>query len=202
MADSNAATSIDLDPGASIWERFFSVHPLVIIGSREADGSDDLAPKHLAMPMSWHNCFGFVCTPEHRTYQNIARTKEFTVTYARPSQTVLSSLAATPRCEDGSKPITGMLPTFPAQRVAGSFLEDGYLFLECELDRFVEHLDDNALIIGRIVAARIAVDALRSSELDDQELVRQAPLLAFLYPNRFATITDSTMLPYPAGFKR
>ena len=193
---------IELDTTSSIWEKFFSVFPLVVIGTREADGSDDLAPKHLAMPMSWSNHFGFVCTPRHNTFQNIERTQQFTVTYMRPSQTVLASLAATPRCDDGSKPITQSLPTFAAQKVDAPFVADGYLFLECELQQRVDDLGDNSLIIGRVINARIAEDALRSSGQDDEDLVFNAPLLAYLYPGRFAEISSTTQLPFPAGFKR
>jgi flavin reductase (DIM6/NTAB) family NADH-FMN oxidoreductase RutF len=193
---------IELDTTSSIWEKFFSVFPLVVIGTREADGSDDLAPKHLAMPMSWSNHFGFVCTPRHNTFQNIERTQQFTVAYMRPSQTVLASLAATPRCDDGSKPITQSLPTFVAQKVDAPFVADGYLFLECELQQRVDNLGDNSLIIGCVISARIAEDALRSSGQDDEDLVFNAPLLAYLYPGRFAEISSTTQLPFPAGFKR
>ncbi len=202
MADSNTPQVVDLDIENPIWEKFFTVYPLVLVGTREADGNDDLAPKHLAMPMSWQNYFGFVCSSRHQTYQNIAREKTFTVTFARPSQTVLASLAASPRCEDGSKPIAQVLPTFAAKRVAGCFLQDGYLFLECELDRFVEGLGENSLIIGRILAAQVAADSLRSSDQDDQDLIKASPLLAYLYPGRFAEISATTTLPFPAGFKR
>ena len=202
MADSNATRLIELDTSESIWENFFTVFPLVIVGTREADGSDDLAPKHLAIPMSWENHFGFVCTPRHNTYQNILRDGQFAVTYMRPAQTVLASLAASPRCEDGSKPITQALPTISAEKVDAPCVRDGYLFLECELDQIVDELGENSLIIGRIVAARIAEDELRNSELDDEDLVFKAPLLAYLYPGRFAEISNSTKLPFPAGFKR
>jgi flavin reductase (DIM6/NTAB) family NADH-FMN oxidoreductase RutF len=198
----NIPALIELDIDSSIWERFFSVFPLVVIGTREADGSPDLAPKHLAMPMSWSNHFGFVCTPSHNTYQNIERTQQFTVTYIRPSQTLLASLAATPRCDDGSKPIARSLPTFAAQKVDALFISEGYLFLECELQQMVDNLGENSLIIGRIVGAKVAADALRSSDQDDADLVLGAPLLAYLYPGRFAEITSSTQLPFPAGFKR
>ena len=193
---------IELDTASSIWENFFSVFPLVIIGTREADGSDDLAPKHLAMPMSWSNHFGFVCTPRHNTFQNIERTQQFSVTYMRPSQAVLASLAATPRCDDGSKPITQSLPTFAAEKIDAPLLKEGYLFLECELQQRVDNLGDNSLIIGRVISARIAEDALRSSGQDDEDLVFNAPLLAYLYPGRFAEISSTTQLPFPAGFKR
>jgi len=202
MGDAKTAALIELDTSSSIWESFFTVFPLVVIGTREADGSDDLAPKHLAMPMSWKNHFGFVCTPRHNTYQNIQRDRQFSVTYMRPSQTVLASLAATPRCEDGSKPITQALPTFAAATINAAFVEDGYLFLECELQQIVDELGENSLIIGRIISARVAEDALRSSDQDDEDLVYSAPLLAYLYPGRFAEIASSNKLPFPAGFKR
>ena len=202
MGDNGSENLIELDTGESIWESFFTVFPLVVIGTREADGSDDLAPKHLAMPMSWNNHFGFVCTPRHNTYQNIQRDGEFSVTYMRPSQTVLASLAATPRCDDGSKPITQALPTFAAEKVNASLVQDGYLFLECELHQIIDDLGDNSLIMGRIIAARVAEDALRSSELDDEDLVYASPLLAYLYPGRFTEIANTNKLPFPAGFKR
>ena len=202
MTDTDSARLIELDTSEPIWESFFTVFPLVIVGTREADGSDDLAPKHLAIPMSWQNHFGFVCTPRHNTYQNIQRDKEFAVTYMRPSQTVLASLAASPRCDDGSKPITGAMPTFAAESVKASFVQDGYLFLECELEQIVDNLGDNSLIIGRIVSARVAEDALRTSDRDDEDLVYTSHLLAYLYPGRFAEIKNSNKLPFPAGFKR
>ena len=202
MGDVKTTELIELDTSKSIWESFFTVFPLVVIGTREADGSDDLAPKHLAMPMSWKNHFGFVCTPRHNTYQNIQRDRQFAVTYMRPSQTVLASLAATPRCDDGSKPITQALPTFAAESVNASFVQDGYLFLECELQQIVDDLGENSLILGRIIGARVAEDALRSSDQDDEDLIYASPLLAYLYPGRFTEIADTNKLPFPAGFKR
>ena len=202
MGDTNTADLVELDTSESIWESFFTVFPLVVIGTREADGSDDLAPKHLAMPMSWKNHFGFVCTPRHNTYQNIQRDREFSVTYIRPSQAVLASLAATPRCDDGSKPITQALPTFAAEKVNAAFVQDGYLFLECELQQIVDDLGENSLIMGRIISARVAEDALRTWDQDDEDLIFASPLLAYLYPGRFAEIADSNQLPLPAGFKR
>lgn len=198
----DAANLVELDTADSIWERFFTVFPLVVIGTLEANGEPDLAPKHLAMPLSWRSHFGFVCTPRHRTYQNIARSGEFTVTYVRPSQVVLASLAATPRCEDDTKPIVQALPTFPAQSVNGVFVKDGYLFLECRCKQIHDGLDDNSLIVGEIVAARVAEDAHRHADEDDQDLIMNSPLLAYLYPGRFVTIDKSNKLPFPSGFKR
>ena len=88
---------IELDAGKPIWDRCFMVAPLVLVGTRDEDGSLDLAPKHMAFPMGWQNYFGFVCSPRHQTHVNIERTGEFTVSYTKPSQVLYASLAASPR---------------------------------------------------------------------------------------------------------
>ena len=95
------------------------VFPLVIVGTREADGGHDLAPKHMAMPMSWENHYGFVCAPTHRTYQNIVRDRAFTVSLPTPEQVLQASLAAAPRATDGSKHSLAALSTVPATMIDG-----------------------------------------------------------------------------------
>ena len=100
---------VELDIREPVWERFFWVAPLVLVGTREADGSHDLAPKHMALPMGWQNYYGFVCTPRHHTYTNIERDGVFTVSFPRPSQLVLTSLAASPRCGQEDKPALSVL---------------------------------------------------------------------------------------------
>lgn len=200
MASNNEFVSLPI--AEPIWDRFFTVSPLVIVGTMEADGSHDLAPKHLAIPMSWDNYFGFVCSPSHRTYTNIKRTGEFTVSYPTADQVTLASLAASPRCEAGAKLAVSVLPVKPATTVDGVLLEDCYLYLECKLDRIIDDLGRNCLIIGRIVAASVDKRSLRHLETDDQDTVHQNPLLAYLYPFRFASIDSSQQFPKPAGFKR
>ena len=196
------ASLVSLDPKWPIWERFFTVAPLLIIGSRDETGAFDLAPKHMATPLGWQNYFGFVCTPRHRTYQNIRREGVFTVSFPRPTQIVLTSLAAAPRDDDDVKPALSLLPTRPARTIAGVFVEDGYLFLECTLDRIVDGFGENSLIAGRIVAAQVAEEALRLSDGEDAEVFRAAPLLAYLAPGRYAEIPHAHAFPYPAGFTR
>jgi flavin reductase (DIM6/NTAB) family NADH-FMN oxidoreductase RutF len=191
-----------LETDLPIWERFFTVAPLVLIGTREEGEGYDLAPKHLAFPMGWENYFGFVCTPRHRTYQNARRTGAFTVSYARPTQIVLTALAAAPRCGEDDKPSLAALPTFPATKVDGVFAQDAYIFLECELDRVIDGFGDNSLLAGKIVAAHAHEDVLRTSEGDDQDLIHAAPLMAYLYPGRVATIDRTYSFPFPVGFKR
>jgi flavin reductase (DIM6/NTAB) family NADH-FMN oxidoreductase RutF len=202
MEPDKPKTLVTLDAATPIWDRFFTVFPLVVVGTRDEDGTYDLAPKHLAIPVGWDNFFGFVCTPRHRTYHNARREGAFTVSFPRPSQVVVASLTASPRCEDASKPTLKALPTFKASTVDGVFLEDGYVFLECALDRVIDGFGAGSLIIGTIVAAHVDEAALRLADEDDADLIQQAPLLAYLSPGRFANIKESYAFPFPADFKR
>ncbi len=174
----------------------------MVVGTREEDGGYDLAPKHMVTPLGWENYFGFVCTPEHGTYQNIVRDEVFTVSFPTADAVVLTSLAASPRCGDSEKPSLAALPTFPAQSIDGRFMKQASLFFECRLDRIVDGFGINSLIAGRIVAAHLLPEALRSVELDDQDTVAASPLLAYVSPGRYATIDRSLSFPFPKGFQR
>jgi flavin reductase (DIM6/NTAB) family NADH-FMN oxidoreductase RutF len=202
MENSSQKQLISLDLAQPIWDRFFSVAPLIIVGTKEPDGNYDLAPKHMAMPLGWDNYFGFICTPRHHTYQNIRREGVFTISFPQSEQVILASLSAAPRCDNQTKPSLGALPTFPATLIEGVFLENAYLFLECELDRIVDGFGENSLIAGKIVAAQVEEEALRSCDRDDQDLLLQSPLLVYLSPGRYAKLDRSFSFPFHAGFSR
>ena len=193
---------IELDVSLPVWDRCYMVAPLVLIGTTDEDGSLDLAPKHMAMPMGWQNYFGFVCSDTHHTYTNIERSGQFTVSYTRPSQVLYASLAASPRYAGGRKTVLQSFTTFPAKKIKGEFIAEAYLFLECVHHKTIDGVGENCLITGEVVAAYAHPDFIRSSELDDQELIHQAPLLAYLPPGRFSTITRSNAFPFPADMKR
>lgn len=202
MANDRHEKPVSLDIERPIWDRFFTVSPLVVVGSKEADGHFNLAPKHMAMPLGWQNFFCFVCSPRHSTYHNIRRVGEFTVSYPRPSQALFASLAAAPRCEDQSKPSLLVLPTFPARVVDGVLVSDGYLFLECTLHSILDGFGPNSLIIGSIVAAAACEDSLRADDQDESDQIFRAPLLAYLNPGRLAEIRQTTAFPFPKDFSR
>ena len=202
MVQKDEVSYVSLNVDRPIWDEFFTVYPLVLVGTKEADGSYDLAPKHLAIPVSWENYFGFVCSETHGTYQNIKREGEFTVSYPRPTQAVLASLAASPREDDASKPIVGALPTNQAKQVDGLFLADSYLNLECKLHQVIDGLGKNSLITGQIIAASIMAQAVRREEVDDVDIIRNLSLMAYLYPGRIAEITKTQKLPFPVNFRR
>jgi flavin reductase (DIM6/NTAB) family NADH-FMN oxidoreductase RutF len=193
---------VELDVTTSIWSRVFVVAPLVLVGTQEKDGTYNLAPKHMATPLGWGRYWGFVCTPGHTTYHNARRHGAFTVSYPRPSQVLFATLAAAPRTEDGVKASVAKVPTFSASCVDGILVSDAYLYLECELERTVDGFGDDSLVVGRIVAARVREEALRTSDRDDNDLLYREPLLAYLSWGRFAEIRESQQFPLPEGFRR
>jgi flavin reductase (DIM6/NTAB) family NADH-FMN oxidoreductase RutF len=199
IEDSQQRVPIPIDK--PIWDRFYTVAPLVIVGTREGGGGYDLAPKHMAMPLGWQNYYCFVCSPHHATQHNAEATGEFTVSYPRPDQILQTSMAAGPRVEDGSKPTLAVLETFAASTVDGVLVRGAYLWLECALERTLEGFGDNTLIIGRVLAASADERILRASEADDSDPMRDAPLLAYLSPGRFASVEHSSSFPFHADFR-
>ena len=192
---------VTLREDSPVWHRVFAVNPPVVVGTEEG-AAYDLAPKRMAMPMGWENYFGFVCTLRHRSYQNTRRESVSTISYPRPTQVVLASLAASPREDDRSKLAVDALPTFRVREVDGALIEDAYLFFECVLDRVADNFGENSLIVGRIVAAHARADYLRTSERDDQDVIHCSHLLAYLNPERYTSIGESYSFPFPAGFMR
>lgn len=202
MTEDSYGELVSLGTQHPIWDRFFWVAPLVVIGTREANGDFDLAPKHMAGALGWQNYFSFVCTPRHATYRNARREEAFTVSYPRPEGVVLAGLAASPRCDDGSKAALKPLPTIPARLFEGVLLKDSYVYLECGLERIIDDFGDNSIVVGKVLAAHIHPDAARRKDRDDQEVLRACPILAYLTPGRFTAIRDSRSFPLPAGFSR
>ena len=186
---------------APLWTRVFTVAPLVLVATRDEHGVDDIAPKHMAIPLGWDSFFCFVCSPRHTTYANAAARGCFTVSYPGPEATLIAGLAASPREPDASKPALAALDTFAATAVDGVLVAGCVLYLECELDRTVDGFGENSLVIGRVVAAAALADAVRDPERDDADVVYARPLLAYLHPGRAATIKETTSFPYPVGFR-
>jgi flavin reductase (DIM6/NTAB) family NADH-FMN oxidoreductase RutF len=192
--------SVSVEHG--LWEHVFTVAPLVLVGTLDPDGTPDLAPKHMAMPLGWEGFYCFVCTPQHATYANTLTRGTFTVSFPTPAQIMEACLAATTREPDSTKPALAALRTIPARVVDGVLVEGASFFLECELDRTIEGFGDNSLVIGRVVAAAANEEALRTVDRDDADVVCAHPLLAYLAPGRFARIDDSRSFPFPTAFSR
>lgn len=195
------AQIVELSTETPIWERFFTVAPLVLVATREGDGYD-VAPKHLAMPLGWENYFGFVCSPRHSTYRNLDEHPEFTVSFPGADQLLQVSMAAGGRLDDRSKPSLAAVPLIPARKVDGVLVEGCVAYLECTLERVIDGLGENSIIVGRVVAASAQAAALRGTDIDDADLLHRLRPLVYLAPGRFAEIGETYSFPFPAGFRR
>ena len=191
----------DLSTEVPIWERFFTVAPLVLVATKEGD-RHNVAPKHLAMPIGWDNYFGFVCSPSHATYRNLQAHPEFTVSFPGVNRLVGTSMAAGARLDDCSKPTLAAIPVFPARRVDGVLVDGCSLYLECALDRIIDGFGENSMIVGRVVAATAARAALRGHDIDDADLLHRLRPLVYLAPGRVAEIAETHAFPFPLDFRR
>lgn len=202
MANEFTTDFIPLATDAPIWNRFFTIAPLVVIGTKEGSGYD-LAPKHMATPIGSSNYFGFACTPKHATYHNIKESGEFAVSFPRPDQTILAALSASARCGDDTngKDIVDSLPTFKTNTIDALFIKNAYLYLECTLFRIMDGFDGHSFISGRVKAAFVDKNYLRESEKDEQQQLFKHPLLAYLAHGRFAHISETFNFPFPKDFK-
>jgi len=204
MAEQHPSHMIDITDEPNMWNRFFMVHSLVIVGSKEESGDFNLAPKHMTMPLGFGPYFGFMGTPRKTTYRNIEREKEFTVSYPSPDQLIISSLTASRREEDDSKPVIGEVPTVKAPNVDGIFLKDSYFQLECKFSEMLGKFGEWEIIVGEIVGAYVHEEALKKEgdDVDDATLIHDHPILAYLHPDRFSVIKESNAFPFPKDFKR
>ena len=191
---------VELAVGPGLWAKVPAIAPLVVIGTKEGRGYD-LAPKHMAMPLSWEGYYGFVCAPTHATYANIAAHPEFTVSFPRAADVLAATFAAGGRGADGAKPSLAAVPTIAARVVEPPLVAGCFFYLECELARLVDGLGPNSLVVGRVVAASARREALRGADVDDADLVHELGLLAYVSPARFATVRETLAFPYPIDFR-
>lgn len=194
---------ISLDVKESIWEHFYTVAPLVVIGTKEDQGFD-LAPKHMATPLGFSDYFGFVCTPRHNTYHNIKNHLKFSVSFVKPDQVLLSSLAAMPRCttKDYTTEVTGQIPTVATKDGEAIFVKDSYVMLACKLFKIIDGFDDYSLITGKIERALVHKNYKIISDEGHQKQIYDHPLLAYIAQGRFANIKETLTYPYPKDFQR
>lgn len=194
---------VKLNIANSFWDQVFTVAPLIVVGTKE--GTDyDLAPKHMATPIGQSNYYAFVCTPNHSTYHNVKKTREFSVSFPIPDKIVLTSLSASPRCEDLNykKSIVDILPTEKCESIDSVFFKDSYLFLECELVKIIDGFDNYSIIAGKIKEAFVNKDYIKVFDKEEYSQIYNNPLLAYIAYGRFARINETFSFPFPKGFKK
>ena len=99
-----------------VWDRVFTVNPAG--AGRDQGGERRVRPRPQAHGVA-HGLGELLRVrlyPAPRTYHNARREGVFTVSYPRPTQVVLASLAASPSEGDGSKAAAGRAADLPGER--------------------------------------------------------------------------------------
>lgn len=187
---------VPLDVGSQFWPDVYTVAPLVLVGTLEADGSPDVAPKHQATPIGHGPLFGFACSGAHATYRNAVATGTFTVGYPTAEMVLQASLAAAPRDAEGAKPTLDLLSLSPARTIEGVLVDGCRLQLECRMHDVLADLDDSVFVVGRVVAAYASERAMR---VNGGQLTTSPPL-AYLHPGKVTAVHDAKDFPYHRGF--
>lgn len=182
---------LSLELKQPLWSRFFSIAPVVLVGTRNEDGSQDLFTTHCVLPLANPNRFAVLVPPSTPTARNAAREGAFAVSFPRPGQVVEASLAA----NVGPHPLGDQIPTFQAPAIDAPFLEGAYVHLECEVERTLEELAPDVLVLGKVVGAYVDREFRRMAERDDHDLLVKNPLLAFAIPGRIAKVSDTDAFP-------
>ena len=97
---------------APLWTRFFSVAPLVLVGTKEGDHFD-IAPKHMAMPLGWKDFYCFCLQRPARDLPKRRRARRLHGELLGEELIAQTGLAASARLSDASKPGPAVLSTFP-----------------------------------------------------------------------------------------
>jgi flavin reductase (DIM6/NTAB) family NADH-FMN oxidoreductase RutF len=126
------------------------------------------------------------------------------VSFPKPDQVVLTSLAASPRCGDHltEKPILQGLPTVKSKNIDALFLKDSHVYLECSLFKVIQGFGSFGLIAGKITSAWVDEDSKVWSGSDPASLINSNPLLAYIATGRFASIKETHEFPFPKGFEK
>ena len=126
------------------------------------------------------------------------------MSFPTPDQVTTTSLSASPRTValTKSQQIVEALPLIKAASMDAPLVKDAYLYLECELLKIIDGFGENSIITGKIKEAYVDNDYLRVSEKDEQEQLKNNPLLAYISYGRFAKIGETYNFPFPKDFKR
>lgn len=168
MTDSTVFTAVPLDK----WQ--WSPSPLpgqvVLVTSRAADGTPDVAPKSWVTIVGMTGPrIGFGCSWQHRTARNVRETGEFVINL--PDQGLAEAAWRLPELAD--RWALPEMATVPAVTVGVPALARCYVHIECRLDRIVEFEAEEVFIVGLIQRLEIDQAMLAPVDIPERYQVRQ-----------------------------
>ena len=190
---------VEISTEAPIWERFFTVAPLVLVATKRAATTTSrrsISPCRSA----GRTTSASSAARRTRRHRNLEAHPEFTVSFPRGRPDRQSSLlAAGSRLDDRSKPTLAPFRSSRPARWTACSSRAAALYLECALERVIDGFGENSLIVGRD-RRRSAVDARRSAGSRSTTRISSTSSCrcsCTSRPGRFAEVTRDAVVSVP-----
>lgn len=181
---------------------YFTVKPIILVTTLGSNELPNVAPQTQCMSVGRHEeYFAFVCTPEHHTYQNTKANKEFVVNYPGP-ELIEKVSAASQSAENVDEVALSGLTSIPSLIVKPPRIKECMVHLECKV-MDIKDLDNGSIILGKVVArsANREVSFKKGMAEESINLLSMHPLLAYIYPDHYASINTAEKFIFPKNYK-
>jgi flavin reductase (DIM6/NTAB) family NADH-FMN oxidoreductase RutF len=176
-----ASRKVALPLSISEWRPAPLVGQVVLVTTRNADGTSNIAPKCWAgMVASAPLTLAFNCNLTHWTARNVLRSREFVVNV--PGAELASRVWAIPGLPHPRSVESAGFTPLPSTKVKPPRVEECRAHLECVLDRYVKY-GREVVLFGRIVAA--SADKAVAEARDPFALLRS---FVYLEPGTYGII--------------
>ncbi len=159
---SGTKEKVDLPVSKKGWHPSPLLGQVVLVTTCNEDGTSNVAPKSWISVMAFEpSLLALGCNLEHRTAQNILRSREFVVNV--PGADLVEKVWAAYRLPHPRPVEAAALTPIPSRRVRPPRIEECKAHLECILEDHMAY-GEEVLLLGRIVAVSVDAEASRAPD--------------------------------------
>jgi flavin reductase (DIM6/NTAB) family NADH-FMN oxidoreductase RutF len=158
------------ETGVETAYRLLAPRPTIIVTTVNSEGKVNAAPFSFTMPVSVKPpLMAFASVPTHHTYKNIAETNEFVINI--PNEDILTNLWITgEKFPEGVNELEKAgLNQIESSTIAPPKIAECIAHMECRV-YWIKDSGDHKLIVGEVVHADVALNALKDGLLDVEEV--------------------------------
>jgi flavin reductase (DIM6/NTAB) family NADH-FMN oxidoreductase RutF len=158
------------ETGTETAYRLIAPRPTIIVTTKSNNGHVNAAPFSFTMPVSINPpLLAFASVPKHHTFKNIDETGEFVVNI--PNEDMLAKLWITGEKfpEEVNEIEQAGLTQTESSKVSPPKIDECIAHMECKV-HWIKDAGDHKLIVGEIIHADVAKDALKDGLLDVEKI--------------------------------
>ncbi len=150
--------------------RLLNTGSLIVISSLDENNNPNLAPIAWNCPVDYADTTRllFVCSKEHKTYQNVTKTQKFVILVPHASQAKLVSMLGKISGHEKNKIKELQIEIEPSGNSGFAIPRDVIAYMECELYREVDE-GEVAVLFARVISA------MADREAFDKRLLSETP---------------------------